>query len=422
MGKKAGTVKAKGHIGVGPSQGPTKTLGKRPAIEPNEGERRKKKKTEEDDERSEREKWVSKMEEREFLCERQLVQKGLYQHPAVDAIERQGLTFYLSPLGEYRKAMVRTFYSNMVVKLKERQITSRVGEKTVVVTPDSIAEYLNYRRPATTTYPKEWVMVHEKQLEILTDEPASYDEAKGKGRYIAGSLKSTYRTLNKFVHHNISPFSLEKTPTDKNGELLVVFGSETDIVDWARWIWGEMKDFKDFGGLSANIPFPIMVTALCETAGCKATTGDKLEKGRPGPITLGSLKKSESVSKPPRPEIIAASLPTATASQDRNEQWSKILHARQGIIIEKLESVETEQRRARRRDGKIMRLLKWIAKCEGKKSGDYYVETEEDKEKDTDEEGEGLHDFEEEDTEEEDYDDDYAKLDGSGGGLSLVSI
>lgn len=73
-------------------------------------------------------------------------------------------------------------------------------------------------------------MVHEKQLEILTDEPASYDEAKGKGRYIAGSLKSTYCTLNKFVHHNISPFSLEKTPTDKDGELLVVFGSETDIV------------------------------------------------------------------------------------------------------------------------------------------------------------------------------------------------
>lgn len=127
--------------GSGTSQGPVaKDTGKRPAIEPNEEERRKKKKTEEDDERAERGKWVSKMEGREFLCERQLVQKGLYQHPVVDAIERHGLTFYLSPLGEYQKAMVKTFYSNMVVKLKERQITSRVGGKTVIVTPDSIAE------------------------------------------------------------------------------------------------------------------------------------------------------------------------------------------------------------------------------------------------------------------------------------------
>lgn len=295
---------------------------------------------------------------------------------------------------------MKNFYENMVVRRREHVVVSQVGKVIVEVTPDSIANYLHYVRPAdgTSTYPRNPLeMLPNEQVHTLTDAPDSFDPESG--RYVAGSLRAKYRTFNKLVHHNLSPFSLDKTPTSYDGKVMIVFGSEKEKVDWAWWIWDEIKAFREKGTSKANIPFPIMITKLCEDAGCKPASGDLPQPGSPGPITAASIRKSEAASKPPHLETIGTSLPTATTFQERSEQWNKIIHARQGMIIEKLESVETEQRRARRRDGKIMRILKWIEKCEGKRSGEYYVETEEDKERDTDEDSEGLHDFGGEDTE-----------------------
>ncbi|KAH7859707.1 hypothetical protein Vadar_004590 [Vaccinium darrowii] len=231
MGKKAGPAKAKRHIGVGPSQEPTKTLGKRPAIEPNEEEERKKKQRE-DEERTEKEKWVAKMQKRVFTCERQLNPKGLGTHPVIAAIRYHGLSFFFDNLGCYRRKMVKNFYENMVVHRRERVVVSQVGKVIVEVTPDSIANYLHYERPAdgTSTYPRNPLkMPPNEQVHTLTDAPDSFDPESG--RYIAGSLRAKYRTVNKLVHHNLSPFSLDKTPTSYDGKVMIVFGSEKEKVD-----------------------------------------------------------------------------------------------------------------------------------------------------------------------------------------------
>lgn len=220
--------------GSGSSKGPPKDMGKRPVVEPNEEVERKKREKEEE-ERIEKEKWVKKMKKRAFNCERQVDLRKMEDHPAMQSIVRQGLRFFFEERGMYRKKMVKTFYENMVVNKLEHKIISMVGGQRVVVTPDSIAEYLQYRRPDTDsiTYPRRtWEKPLNEQVHILTDDPNSYDV--DNETYVVGRLKEKYRALNKIMHCNLTPFSNKKTPSRKDGEKLVVFGSETDVVDWAR--------------------------------------------------------------------------------------------------------------------------------------------------------------------------------------------
>ncbi|KAH7861885.1 hypothetical protein Vadar_032178 [Vaccinium darrowii] len=169
------------------------------------------------------------MKLRVFTCERQVNQIWLGKHSVVEAIERQGLSFFFKPVKRFRKEMVKTFYENMVVNRADEVITSQVGR--------------------------------DDQVSLLTDHPDSFDP-EGNGRYIQGKLKDKYRTLNKVVHHNLHPFSLEKTPTRYDGEVLVVFGSEDVRVDWAWWIWEEMGNFRRKGTANGNVPFPVMITRM----------------------------------------------------------------------------------------------------------------------------------------------------------------
>lgn len=70
--------------------------------------------------------------------------------------------------------MVKTFYENMEVHQANLEIISKVRGKTVVVTSDSIAEYLNYRRSDcnAVTYPRwTWNVPSNDQMHILTDDP-----------------------------------------------------------------------------------------------------------------------------------------------------------------------------------------------------------------------------------------------------------
>ncbi|KAH7863006.1 hypothetical protein Vadar_012048 [Vaccinium darrowii] len=246
--------------------------------------------------------------------------------------------FFFKPVGKYRKQMVKSFYENMVVVKKEERIISQVRRMTV------------------------------EQVEILTKHPKSINPNES-GKYVQEKLRSKYCTLNKVVHYNLSPFSLEKTPTRYDGKVLIVFGSVEHKVDWAWWIWEEMKNFKNKGKNNGNIPFPVMITKLCHDAGCKPTSGDSLSPTSPRPINGGTLKKSESASQPPRTETLAASLPTATNKHERIEQWFRIIHARQQIILENQQKLKIEQRGAKRREGKLIRFSKWMMACEGRGRG-----------------------------------------------------
>ncbi|KAH7841925.1 hypothetical protein Vadar_001593 [Vaccinium darrowii] len=386
--------------GSGSSKGPPKDSGKRPVVEPNEEVERKKREKEEE-ERIEKEKWVKQMKTRGFNCERQVDLRKMEDHPAVQSIVRQGLRFFFEERGMYRKKMVKTFYENMVVHKPEREIISMVRGQRVVVTPDSIAEYLHYRRPDpdSITYPRRtWEKPLNEQVHILTDDLTSYDAENET--YVAGRLREKYRALNKILHCNLTPFSNEKTPSKEDGEKLVVFGSETDVVDWARRIWNGIKSFRERGGARGKIPFPLMISALCEKAKCKPASGDDLVPGSLGPITAGSWNKSKSLSKT-RAETVASSMPTAKKGVARVNQYCEILHARQQVIMDDNREIKAGQRHQKRKMGKLMRMVRWLVQCETARSGKEYVETEEDKEPDTSDSEESF-DFEQED-DDEDY-------------------
>lgn len=80
----------------------------------------------------------------------------------------------------------------------------------------------------------------------------------------------------------------------------------------------------------------------------------------------------------------------------RFEQWFKIVHAQTVEIMERQICIETQLRRLRRENAKIMRKLDYLVEKIGKETGDPYVPTEEDLKGDTDEE-EGSDTDEEED-------------------------
>ncbi|KAF7141427.1 hypothetical protein RHSIM_Rhsim06G0103800 [Rhododendron simsii] len=230
---------------------------------------------------------------RNYICERQVDRTRMGTHAIVDIINQRRLQFFFDPIKGFKPKLVLDFYSNMEVDEKEEKITSRLGKKTVLVTPTIIAKYLkNYQRPShrSTTYPEHgWSKTEEEIQNALTNKPMKQD------RFVHGRLFEKYRVINKVVHYNLCPHSSEKLPRKEDGEVIFVFGSSDEVVDWALLIWNSMVRFRKRTAPSKpNIPFPAMVTALCESQG--VLVPEKLLPGSPGPITGGSLEKSKSLS------------------------------------------------------------------------------------------------------------------------------
>ena len=100
---------------------------------------------------SEREKWVQSIERRGFHYEQGMrIDTFLFTHPIHVVIQKQNLQFVGEEVKGYLSTMVREFYSN----LRENQNVDILLETTILgkqlmVSPDSIAQSLNYVRPAT---------------------------------------------------------------------------------------------------------------------------------------------------------------------------------------------------------------------------------------------------------------------------------
>ncbi|KAF7114644.1 hypothetical protein RHSIM_RhsimUnG0080400 [Rhododendron simsii] len=241
-----------------------------------EEENRKRKREKKDEEKR---KWEKALKGRNYICERQVDRTRMGTHAIVDIINQRGLQFFFDPIKGFKPKLVLDFYSNMEVDEKEEKITSRLGKKTVLVTPTIIAKYLkNYQRPShrSTTYPEHgWSKPEEEIQNALTDKPLKQD------RFVHGRLFEKYRVINKVVHYNLSP-QLREASANRTAPS------------------------------KPNIPFPAMVTALCESQG--VLVPEKLLPGSPGPITGGSLEKSKSLSQPPLPDSFG--FPTPTAKRD----------------------------------------------------------------------------------------------------------
>ncbi|KAF7123705.1 hypothetical protein RHSIM_Rhsim12G0045200 [Rhododendron simsii] len=278
-------------------------------------------------------------------------------HAIIDIINQRGVQFFFEPIKGFKPKLVLDFYANMEVDGKEEKITSRLGKKTVLITPTIIAKYLNnYQRPPyrSTTYPKHgWSKTEEEIQNALTDKPLKQD------RFVHGRLFEKYRVINKVVHYNLSPHGSEKLPRKEDGDVIFVFGSSEEVVDWALLIW-------------------------------KSMVPERLLPGTPGPITGGSLEKSKSLSQPPLPDSFGFPTPTAKSQTGRIEEYTKIMATQLHSVQLKQKKLETQMRRTKRDVSAIKRGMLWIAARCGKE-GDVYVPTEADMRESTPEEPEIDH-------------------------------
>ncbi|XP_058216884.1 uncharacterized protein LOC131327767 [Rhododendron vialii] len=356
-------------------------------IEQEEAGRKRKR----DEEEAERKKWGYGLKGRKFTCERQVDSAKMGAHPIIEVINQNGLPFFFSSIKGYKPNLVVNFYANMVVYKSEERIESHIGNKKVTVNPTVIAKYLgNYRRPEahTITYPSDgWSKSETEIMNTLTDKSLL------KNRYVHGRLFELYCVINKVVHFNLFTHGSEKRPHKSDGEVLYAFGSVDEVVDWARWIWLEMLKFRQRStfGAKVNIPFPTMITVICESQGVRTT--EKFTPGSPGPITGGSVEKSKSMSKPLF-SAASSSRPIAPRGPERNEQWLKILMCRCDTIQKEQSELRKEMvkevRRRKKKEDKMMRMLKHMSSCGVGSSSDPYAPTREDEENTTEEEEEEI--------------------------------
>ncbi|KAF7145443.1 hypothetical protein RHSIM_Rhsim04G0210400 [Rhododendron simsii] len=344
-------------------------------------ESRKRKREKKD---AEKKKWEKELKGRKYTCERQVDRSKMGTHAIIDIINQRGLQFFFKPIKGYKPKLVLDFYSNMEIDESEERIESKLGKKTVLVTPTIIAKYLDkYKRPShgTTTYPATaWSKTEEEIQQALTDKPLKTD------RFVHGKLFEKFRVINKVVHYNLFPHGSEKRPRKEDGEIIFVFGSSEEVVDWAKFIWNQMVKFRTRPGPSrANIPFPAMVTFICEDQG--VLTPERLFPGTPGPITGGSLEKSKSLSQPPPSSTSGFRMPTARTQAGRIEEYMEVMATQLQSMQAKQNKLETHIRRTRRDVSAIKRGMLWIAARCGRE-GDVYVPTEADMRESTPEEPE----------------------------------
>ncbi|KAG5531770.1 hypothetical protein RHGRI_026402 [Rhododendron griersonianum] len=105
----------------------------------------------------------------------------------------------------------------------------------------------------------------------------------------------------------------------------------------------------------------------------------------------GSVEKSKSMSKPSF-AAASSSHPIAPKGPERNEQWWEIMMCRCDTIqkeqSELKKEMEKEIRRRKKKEDKMMRLLKHLLGCGVGSSSEPYVPTQEDEENTTEEEAE----------------------------------
>ena len=273
----------------------------------------------------EKRQWVNRLASRNFKCEREVDENSLNGNEILQVLESNGLSQFRNKVDGYRPMLVIAFYENMLFQ-GNFIIDSTVYGTPIRITPDIIAFYLHYARPATETitYPvPNWNKDLAYVIDAITEDEDAYSEHFN--RYTAGGLKELYRLVNKIVSYNIHPYCREKTPLKEDGDLIFAFGSGEEVVDWASLIFEEMCVFRAKGTTLGNIPFPAMITKLCIKAGCKPKAVDRMVAGTLGPITLSSVKKSRSLSHGVDPEEGARARPTARGAIERNDQWFKIM-------------------------------------------------------------------------------------------------
>ena len=159
---------------------------------------------------SEREKWVQSIERRGFHCEWGMrIDTFLFTHPIHVIIQDQNMQFVGEEVKGYLPTMVREFYSN----LRENQNVDTLLETTIlgkqlVVSPDSIAQSLNYVRPATHDRPYPLRAITKFDASLFANTMCTNPIPMGgfmRKEFIPVKLKPDYELMNKVIHNMIGP-------------------------------------------------------------------------------------------------------------------------------------------------------------------------------------------------------------------------
>ena len=130
----------------------------------------------------------------------------LFTHPIRAVIQKQNLHFVGEEVKGYLPTMVMEFYSN----LRENQNVDTLLETTILwkqlmVSLDSIAQSLNYVRPATHDRPFDASLF----ANAMCTNPVPMGGFVCK-EFIPGKLKPEYALMNKVIHNMIGPKGKEK--------------------------------------------------------------------------------------------------------------------------------------------------------------------------------------------------------------------
>ena len=159
---------------------------------------------------SEREKWGQSIARRGFHCERGVkIDTFLFTRPIRAVIEEQNLHFVGEEVKGYLPTMVREFYSN----LREDHNVDTLLETTILgkqlrVSPDSIAQTLNYVRPTTHDRPYPLRAIIEFDARLFVDAMCTNPVTMGgfgRKEFIPGKLNPEYALMNKIIHNMIGP-------------------------------------------------------------------------------------------------------------------------------------------------------------------------------------------------------------------------
>ena len=296
--------------------------------------------------KKEQEAWHASMLLRGVTCERQVLREQIDNPGVIRLISDRGLSFFFGKIEGYYRSVVIEFYKYMKISSSGGKITSRVRGINVVVTPNIIATYLSYIRPAARNvqYPSDdFPSLSDVQYaDVIYENP---DEFVVGERFRLGKFKAEYKLMTKVIHYNLSPRGSEKLLKLSEAEFLYVMMNSAIVVDFAQFIWNEMAAFKEHSPKNANLPFVAMVTSLCASAGVPFWV-EKIAKPPVGPITLGSVNKSRAMSRASTTESTPISVNPTPAKQPKSKSipWKEKIEELLNKILCRQDDIIREQK------------------------------------------------------------------------------
>lgn len=208
------------------------------------------------------------------------------------------MLFWTKAFYGYNEKDVIEFYQKLDTSeaLTNEKIKAKVNGKTIVVDIDAIAKYLHYDRPERdmVNYPR----AESIDSDVIVNDLYSTVPNVGVPPHKPGKFRDTYQILNQVVHYNLYPRGAENKPSKKSAKVMYAIMNDADYrADWAKFIFGQIVDFKGDTFGTARLPFPCMIFAFLRQKGISNGVYEKLKEPSPGIITKVVLVKSKSQSK-----------------------------------------------------------------------------------------------------------------------------